>query len=113
MREISSDQTVGTRRGREPGEMRGLLLAAALSGASAPGIKPMNRGRYHLANPLDPAADGAEHFRGESFDVLGPEAETHYGEVHWRPELTPLPADIVKRFDDKVMAVTGCKWRAV
>ena len=68
---------------------------------------------YTSAGGKGKAADGAEQFRGESFDVLGPEAETHYGEVHWRPELTPLPADIVKRFDDKVMAVTGCKWRAV
>jgi hypothetical protein len=32
-----------------------------------------------------------------------------YGEVFWTDQgVTPLPADIIKRFDGKVMAIMGC-----
>ena len=39
----------------------------------------------------------------EYFDVWAPEIATHYGEVFWTDQgLTPIPADVVKRFDGKV-----------
>ena len=41
-------------------------------------------------------------------DVWAPEMATHYGEVFWTDQgETPLPPDIVKRFDGKVMALMG------
>ena len=88
-----------------------LLVGLALPALCAsPGVAPtMNLGRYTLAN-----ADASKVvFRGEHFEVLGPVNPGHYGEVHWRPQSTPLPADIVARFDGRVLAVTGffdCKF---
>ena len=39
----------------------------------------------------------------EYFDVWAPEIATHYGQVFWTDQgVTPIPADIVKRFDGKV-----------
>jgi len=44
----------------------------------------------------------------EYFDVWAPEIATHYGEVFWTDQgSTPLPPDIVKRFDGKVIAIQG------
>jgi hypothetical protein len=44
----------------------------------------------------------------EYFDVWAPEIATRYGEVFWTDQgSTPLPADIVKRFDGKVIAIQG------
>jgi len=44
----------------------------------------------------------------EYFDVWAPEIATHYGEVFWTDQGThSLPADIVKRFDGKVIAIQG------
>lgn len=45
--------------------------------------------------------------RGEYFELLGPAKPGHYGDVNWHPETMALPAEIVKRFDGKVMALTG------
>ena len=40
----------------------------------------------------------------EYFDVWAPEIATHYGEVFWTDQgVTPLPDEIIKRFDGKVM----------
>ena len=86
----------------------GATLAFSLQFLAVGAVAPMNRGDYKIANPVDPDGHDAKmHFRGEFFEVLGPLDEGHYGEVHWRPEETPLPPEIVKRFDGKVMAVTG------
>lgn len=42
------------------------------------------------------------------FDVWSNEIATHYGEVFWTDLGTqPLPAEIVKRFDGKVIAIQG------
>jgi hypothetical protein len=42
------------------------------------------------------------------FDVWAPEIATHYGEVFWTDQgALPIPADIVSKFDGKVMAITG------
>ena len=35
------------------------------------------------------------------------------GEVHWEPQTIPLPADVVQRFDNKVLAVTGMEFDIV
>jgi len=44
----------------------------------------------------------------EFFDVWAPEIATHYGEVFWTDQGThPLPEEIVKRFDGKVIAIQG------
>ena len=44
----------------------------------------------------------------EYFDVWGPEIATHYGEVFWTDQGTnPIPANIIKRFEDKVIAIQG------
>lgn len=84
------------------------LLPLGTLGASD-GSGPMNRGGlYTISNPragTSPSAP-AKH-RGEYFELLGPAKEGHYGDVNWRPETMQLPADIIKRFDGRVMAVTG------
>ena len=44
----------------------------------------------------------------EFFDVWAPEIATHYGEVFWTDQGNqPLPPEIVRRFEGKVMAITG------
>ena len=44
----------------------------------------------------------------EFFDIYAPEIATHYGEVFWTSQgVQPLPEEIIKRFDGKVMAITG------
>ena len=44
----------------------------------------------------------------EYFDVWAPEMATTYGQVFWTSQgNVPLPPDIVKRFEGKVMAITG------
>ena len=48
-----------------------------------------------------------------SVDVWAPEIATHYGEVFWTDQgSTPLPPDIVKRFDGKVIAIQVNSWQA-
>jgi hypothetical protein len=44
----------------------------------------------------------------EYFDVWAPEMATHYGQVFWADQgNNALPADIVKRFANKTMAIVG------
>ena len=44
----------------------------------------------------------------EYFDVYSPKISTLYSQVYWtRMDKVELPADIVKRFDGKTMAVVG------
>ena len=44
----------------------------------------------------------------EYFDVWAPEIATQYAQVFWTSQGTlPLPDDIIKRFDGKVIALTG------
>ena len=46
--------------------------------------------------------------KGEYIDVYSHNISTHYSEVYWtmQPSI-PLPADFVKRFDGKIVALTG------
>jgi hypothetical protein len=65
----------------------------------------MNPHGYTIANPLTPGV--VPPYRGEYFEVLGPLETSRYSEVVWNSQTTPLPADIVARYDNRVMAVTG------
>ena len=80
-----------------------VLALVALQQASG---STMNNVTYLIANPATPNA-AARSFRGEFFEVLGPATTTHYSEVFWAPQPVALPADIVARFDGKVIAFTG------
>eukprot|EP00041_Stephanoeca_diplocostata_P025952 m.691955 g.691955 ORF g.691955 m.691955 type:complete len:857 (+) comp22858_c0_seq1:64-2634(+) len=66
----------------------------------------MNSKPYTIANPLTPAS-AVRKFRGEYFEMYGSWQTTRYADVDWHPDPVPLPSDIIKRFDDKVMAITG------
>ena len=83
-------------------------LAALLCISMARANGPMNtKGTYTIANPpkgTDPSAPAVH--RGEFFELLGPAKTGHYGDVNWHTETMQLPADIVARFDGKVMAVS-------
>lgn len=78
-------------------------LVLGLAAAAPPGY--MNPVDYRIANPGTPGA--RPHFRGKFFEVYGPEVKTRYSEVYWKSTLVPLPEDIVRRFDGRVMAITG------
>ena len=66
----------------------------------------LHAGEYTIANPRPGHSKSAAH-RGEFFELLGPPKTGHYGDVNWHPETMQLPPEIIARFDNKVMAVTG------
>ena len=83
-----------------------LALAANVNGKSG----NMN-GKYSVSSgdkldvpfPDDYASKGHEYF-----DVWSPEIATTYGENYWTDMgLNPIPDEIIKRFDGKVMAIVG------
>eukprot|EP00947_MAST-08B_sp_MAST-8B-sp1_P005814 g5814.t1 len=76
-----------------------LLVATALA-------KNMNPVDYVIANPASPEGR-VQTYRGEYFEIFGPATTTSYSEVFWSSQPVPLPDDIVKRFDNRVMAITG------
>jgi hypothetical protein len=82
-----------------------VVLAASHANGDQPPA-PMNNVDYLIANPAI-AGDTKRSHRGEYFEFYGPPRTSHYSEVVWDNQVTPLPADIVKRFDDKVMAIIG------
>ena len=62
-----------------------------------------SRGEVNTNWNSDYASKGYEYF-----DVWAPEIATHYGEVFWTDQgSSPLPEDIVKRFNGKVIAIQG------
>lgn len=67
---------------------------------------PMNRVTYAIANPAKNTS-AERQFRGEFFEIYGPETTTRYSEVYWQPQSTPLPSEIVARFSGKVLGITG------
>jgi hypothetical protein len=69
--------------------------------------KNMNSIQYTIANPTNTTPKPSLPFYGEYFEVLGPEVTTKYSQVYWKSQPVELPADIVDRFDEKIMAVTG------
>lgn len=81
-----------------------------LAVASAAGSGNMN-GKYSVASGdrSDVAFNDAYASKGhEYFDVWAPEMATHYAEAFWADQGNqPLPEHIVKRFEGKVLAITG------
>jgi hypothetical protein len=72
-------------------------------------------GEYFLSNAPGQNATGLfpTHFKDypggvKYFDILSPVFKTHYSQVWWAAlGAVPLPADVVKEFDGKVMSVVG------
>eukprot|EP01048_Picozoa_sp_COSAG05_P009463 COSAG05_NODE_779_length_7389_cov_2.677503_2_plen_196_part_00 len=95
--------------------MRFATVCAALAlshAAPTPPKKSGNmNGKYAVSSGGDigvPFNDDYASKGYEYFDVWAPEIATHYGEVFWTDQgSTPLPPNIVKRFDGKVMAIMG------
>lgn len=93
--------------------MRALvLLALATPRPAAAGGEPNMNGEYRVMHgdsmvrmpPFSEQLGGANDF----FDVYSPEIKTLYGQVYWTMmEGTPLPPEIVARFQNKTMAVVG------
>ena len=79
------------------------------------GQRPGAPGNMNGAYPVASGADQDVPFNTDYaskghryFDVWAPEIATHYGQVFWTDQgTTPLPPDIVKRFDGKVIAIQG------
>ena len=89
------------------------LVAAALATREqgADGHHQMNRGvKYLIANSPPGHEDMPRSFspKSEYFEVLSPPIRSRYAGVVWRVlEAVPLPPDVVRRYNDSVMAVTG------
>ena len=66
---------------------------------------PLNPHPYSIANPA-PGFSPIQTYRGEFFEVAD-DRTSRYSEVSWHSVPVGLPADIVARFDGKVMAITG------
>ena len=85
-----------------------MMLSAATAAAAKSGN--MN-GRYQVASRDDTNTSWNDDFSTKGykhFEVWGPEIATHYGENFWTDQGTnPLPDDIVKKFDGKVIAIQG------
>ena len=87
-------------------------MLAVLSGiavGAAAGFKHMNDVHYTVGNPAPGAEGKAMEFHGKSFfHVDSPKFKSRYSQVVWHAlEPVPLPEDIVKEYDGKVMSVTG------
>ena len=68
------------------------------------GAKNMNDDYYAISNSDLYKAE----FFGEYFDVYTPPIRTRYSEVYWTPvEPFDIPPEIVERFNNKTMAITG------
>jgi hypothetical protein len=94
-----------------PGLSKMMSLAPlATAGAAAADAKNMN-GKYGVSSGGDVLTDWNSDYAAkgyEFFDVWAPEIATHYGQVFWTDQgTTPLPPDIVKRFEGKVIAIQG------
>ena len=85
----------------------GLLALALACPTWATWANNMNPQNYTIANPVVSKTPVSMPFHGEYFELLGPESTTRYSEVLWHTQPLDLPAEIVARFDGKVMAVTG------
>eukprot|EP01079_Euglenida_sp_SAG-EU17-18_P011352 gene11352-2067_t len=85
-----------------------LTMLAAASGKEGPHIMNAGGVPYQIANPDSSSGEYIHDFGNhESFDVYS-KVETRYSQVYWtRNSPVALPDEIVKRFDGKVMAITG------
>ena len=81
--------------------------ASTVSGANTP---PNMNGNYTISTGVGTFSTAHHDYEGgvESFTLYSPPIKSRYSMVYWTmQEAVPLPADIVARFDGKVMAVTG------
>jgi hypothetical protein len=70
---------------------------------------PMNPGlQYTISNPA-PGFEGKTYpFYGEYFEVDSPTLKMQYSEVYWQTlPAVPLPANVVKRYQNETMAIIG------
>jgi hypothetical protein len=87
-----------------------VLLAAMLRDVAMADFPHMNpSAAYTVGNPAAGAEGRQMKFHGKSyFHVDSPSFKSRYSQVIWHNLGTvPLPADIVKEYDGKVMSVTG------
>jgi hypothetical protein len=95
-----------------------MKLSLVISMAGAAGAAPLTppkaqnmNGKYAVTSRGDVDTDYNTDYASkgyEYFDVWAPEIATHYGQVFWTDQgSTPLPPEIVKRFDGKVIAIQG------
>ena len=81
-----------------------------LSVTATHGVGQMNPipGGYRIGNALPGYESKQWSFRGSFFEVRTAEMETRYSEVFWTslPDV-PLPADVVAKFKDKNIVVSG------
>jgi hypothetical protein len=88
-----------------------LLLLPAAAAAGAVADQPhMNNipGGYKIGNPLPGYEDKQWTFRGDYFEVATAEMHTRYSEVFWTSlPSVPLPADVVAKYKDDYIVITG------
>jgi len=86
------------------------LLATTTAAALTAKSGNMN-GKYAVSSKGDISVPWNDDYASkgyEYFDVWAPEIATHYGEVFWTDQgSNPLPPDVIKRFDGKVIAIQG------
>lgn len=92
------------------------LLAASATAAAARAADANMNGQYIISNPNTQSSNTystqLKDYGGggavESFTIYSPPVRSQYSQVFWTMmDAVPLPDDIVKRFDGKVMAITG------
>eukprot|EP00730_Choanoeca_flexa_P014858 TRINITY_DN6649_c0_g2_i2.p1 TRINITY_DN6649_c0_g2~~TRINITY_DN6649_c0_g2_i2.p1 ORF type:complete len:719 (+),score=185.41 TRINITY_DN6649_c0_g2_i2:78-2234(+) len=83
------------------------LITLAVFGAMA--LAENMNGEYTIANPNPNAkTQFSTVYTDEYVDVYSPPITTRYSEVFWTMmDAVPLPKELVERFNDKVMAITG------
>ena len=85
-------------------------VLAALVGAAVSDFPQMNKDvTYTVANPRPGAEGKAMKFHGQGFFTVDTaKFKSQYSQVIWRSVgVAPLPTEIVKKYDGKVMSVTG------
>ena len=83
-----------------------VVLAAAAAAAAPATMNPM---AYQIMNPA-PGQEGKTRafYSSEYFEVDSPTMQMQYSEVAWRTlPAVPLPAEIVARYANSTMAITG------
>jgi len=66
-------------------------------------------GQYKISNPNSLVKDKySTEYNSEYFEIYSPPIRTRYSEVFWKMmDPVPLPAELIKRFENKTMAIIG------
>ena len=83
-----------------------IVVLAAVASAAPTTMNPMS---YRIMNPA-PGQEGKTRafYSSEYFEVDSPTMQMQYSEVAWRTlPAVPLPAEIVARYANSTMAITG------